>query len=93
MPSHRLALEFVRLETDPEDPLGMQCPSCHDLLTIHQPDVERPDLLLGICPECRGWFLIDATAGVMSRLPDRGAHRNHRRPPSPGASRSVGPGP
>jgi hypothetical protein len=93
MPSCHLALEFVPLETDPDDPSGTRCPGCHEPLAIHQPDLERPDLLLGICPECQGWFLIDATAGVMSRLPYRGAHRNPRRPPSPGASRSVGPGP
>ena len=35
--------------------------------------VESPDRLLGICPECRAWFLVDISSGVMVRLPDRAA--------------------
>jgi hypothetical protein len=69
MPSRDLTLKFVRLVTDPDSPLGVECPSCRDLLTVHQPDVEGPDRLLGVCPACHDWFLIDASVEVIARLP------------------------
>jgi hypothetical protein len=28
-------------------------------LALHQPDLERPDRLLGICPECHLWTLVN----------------------------------
>jgi hypothetical protein len=69
MPSRRLELEAIRFSTDPAGPADMQCPRCHEPLAIHQPDVERPDSLLGVCRGCRTWFMIDPTAAVMARLP------------------------
>jgi hypothetical protein len=75
MPSINLALDFCLLAADPELLSGLPCLGCHDLLTIHQPDVESPDRLLGVCPECRAWFLVEATSGVMVRLPDQDALR------------------
>ncbi len=69
MPSWDLKLEFVRLLTDPDDPMRACCPSCQEHLAVHQPDVERPERLLGACSECRVWYLIDARAAVMARLP------------------------
>jgi hypothetical protein len=68
-------LGIVRLETDPDHQTDLRCPSCHDGLGLHQPDAESPDHLLGVCPECRGWFLVDISSGVMVRLPDRAALR------------------
>jgi hypothetical protein len=75
MPLRRLTLEFVRLDTAPDGRPGIRCPSCHDLLAVHQPDIESPDRLLGVCVECRAWYLIDSAVGVMARLPDRDALR------------------
>jgi hypothetical protein len=70
-----LTLGVVRLGTDPDHRPGLRCPSCHDRLALHQPDVEAPDRLLGVCPKCRGWFLADIAPGVMVRLPDPAALR------------------
>jgi hypothetical protein len=60
------ALERVRFEC----PSEVLCTCCHVVLDRHQPDDERPDRLLGTCPGCGAWFLIDAEACVMYGLPD-----------------------
>jgi uncharacterized protein YbaR (Trm112 family) len=88
MPSVRLALDFSRLLTDPDHLPAILCPDCQDLLTIHQPDIESPDRLLGVCPECRAWFLVEDTHGIMVRLPDQDALREGYRLSSSGASYS-----
>jgi hypothetical protein len=68
-----LALGIVRLETDPDHRPELRCPGCHRELALHQPDVQSPDRLLGACRECRDWFLVDLSSGVMVRLPDQAA--------------------
>jgi hypothetical protein len=93
MPSIQFALDVIKLAVDPSHPTEARCPACQELLTVHQPDVELPDRLLGVCPECRVWLLIDATVGVMIRLPHPGALRDALPTSPPGASRSVHPGP
>jgi hypothetical protein len=75
MPSRPVAPDVVRLAIDPADPSGVRCTGCHEALAVHQPDVERPDRLLGVCPECRGWFLLDVALGTIVRLPDQDALR------------------
>ncbi len=70
-----ITVGIVRLESDPDHQPDLRCPSCHDGLGLHQPDVESPDYLLGTCPVCRGWFVVDISSGVMARLPDRAALR------------------
>ena len=70
-----VTLGIVRLQTDPDHPSDLRCPSCHEEFGLLQPDVESPDRLLGVCLECRGWFLVDISSGVMVRLPDRAALR------------------
>jgi hypothetical protein len=70
MTSRSLALELIPLPTDFEDHSEVSCPACCDGLVIHQPDQQQPARLLGICPSCSAWFLIDSVAAVMVRLPD-----------------------
>lgn len=63
----RLALfDRIRFECDDE----VLCACCQGVLDRHQPDDERPERLLGTCPRCSSWFLIDAAARVMYLLPD-----------------------
>jgi hypothetical protein len=92
MPSRDLELEFVRLVTDPDDHSRAWCPSCHDHLAVHQPDIELPDCLLAVCPGCHDWFLVEAGAEVMARLPHWDALRASWPSSPPDGSRSVPPG-
>jgi hypothetical protein len=70
MTSRSLALDLIPLPTDLEDRSEFSCPACCDDLEIHQPDEQQPERLLGLCPSCCAWFLIDFSAAVMVRLPD-----------------------
>jgi hypothetical protein len=36
-----------------------QCGVCHCPVTLFQPDPQVPERLLGVCPECRTWSLLD----------------------------------
>ena len=38
---------------------GVRCPGCKVALDLHQPDEGNPERLLGVCPRCSGWFLMD----------------------------------
>jgi hypothetical protein len=76
MPSIYLALDVIRLTADPNHSIEARCPTCHEPLAVHQPDVELPDRLLDICLQCRAWFLVNISSGVMIRLPDPDALRD-----------------
>jgi hypothetical protein len=74
MTSNSLVLPLTRLSADGLSEVA--CPGCHDHLIIHQPDEQLPRRLLGTCPSCFAWYLIDAAAAVMVRLPDEDALRD-----------------
>lgn len=75
MTSTPLSLDVIRLQADGEAPLEIVCTGCQEYMVIHQPDDERPDRLLGTCPSCSAWYLINPAADVMVRLPDEDALR------------------
>jgi hypothetical protein len=54
----------------------IECIRCKSFLHIHQPDEELADRLLGTCPDCFAWYLIDAAEGLMVLLPDQTDLRN-----------------
>jgi hypothetical protein len=35
------------------------CLKCKNPLDLHQPDLTKPERLLGICPNCHSWMLVD----------------------------------
>ena len=76
MTSRFLALDLIPLPDDLEDRTEVSCPACCDDLEIHQPDEQQPERLLGTCPSCSAWFLIDFAASLMVRLPDKGGLRD-----------------
>jgi hypothetical protein len=39
------------------------CRACQARLNIHQPDENRPEHLLGTCPSCGKWYLIEFGTG------------------------------
>lgn len=55
----------------------VSCGCCSEPLELHQPDVDRPDRLLGTCPECGAWFLIDPETQTLIALPDLPAARRN----------------
>ncbi len=67
-------LHFLRFPALFEDPLAAECLNCATDLTLHQPDMNTPERLLGVCESCKHWYLIDlvpdVSQGVMVWLPD-----------------------
>jgi hypothetical protein len=51
-----------------------QCRTCEAKLTLHQPDEDSPERLLGTCAGCGGWYLIeilqDGTEAFLLDLPN-----------------------
>jgi hypothetical protein len=43
--------------------INVSCLGCRGDLKVHQPDDESPDRLLGTCPDCGAWHLMDRIAG------------------------------
>lgn len=46
---------------------GLETPCCRDCeapLNVHQPDEDRPEHLLGTCPRCGAWYLIEVGKGT-----------------------------
>ena len=91
MTSISLALDRIHPSRVSDDAAGMACPRCHACLSIHQPDQELPDRLLGTCDECRTWFLINAASGVIVQLPSE-EELKRAQPKSPGRFQSGLPG-
>ncbi len=58
-----VALSVVRLSTAQDGSNEAWCEDCDCPVDIHQPDVERPQRLLGTCPECGTWYLLVGAAG------------------------------
>ena len=44
------------------------CSRCLQEMELHQPDVDQPDRLLGICPECGDWVMIDYESDSFASL-------------------------
>ena len=67
-------LDILRFDLVVETPPRARCLNCSAPLSLSQPDLKSPDRLLGICGQCRHWFLIDlvpdSSAGILCRLPD-----------------------
>jgi hypothetical protein len=65
-----LAQELLS-EPSPDGMLSIVCTLCGSPLALHQPDPGQPERLLGICDECRTWFLIDEQTELIAPLPGR----------------------
>lgn len=69
MKSRLASFDYVRFENADE----VLCIRCQGVLDRHQPDDEQPDRLLGTCPSCSSWFLIDVRSNRMCLLPEIGS--------------------
>lgn len=67
-------LDVLRFPTAAERSVAAQCLNCSLPLSLSQPDLDSPERLLGVCEQCKHWFLIelipDLTEGVLWRLPE-----------------------
>src|SRR3954462_10293230 len=84
-------LVLLRFPAALEDPVAASCLHCASPLALHQPDPDSPERMLGVCEQCKHWFLIDLLPqqceGVMVRLPDTQVIRElSRESPSQGIS-------
>ena len=84
-------LDVLRFPGSFASPDRARCLHCSSALSLHQPDLELPGRLLGVCEGCKRWFLIDVLTdlgeGVMVRLPDMEVIRDlSRENPSDGIS-------
>jgi hypothetical protein len=71
-----VSYRLVPMTIDAESLAEVECPECDAILCIHQPDEQLADRLLGTCPDCFAWYLIDAEVGLMVLLPDETNLRN-----------------
>jgi hypothetical protein len=66
-------LDVLRFPVTVERSAAALCLNCSSPLSLTQPDLKSPDRLLGVCEQCKHWFLIDLipdmTEGIMCRLP------------------------
>ena len=80
----KVSLAKKRFATLTADLALFRCLSCDAALDLQQPDVSFPDRLLGVCPGCRDWHVLDMELteepGVMVRLPDPASLRTCRGP-------------
>jgi hypothetical protein len=64
----------LRFPAAVERPVRPHCLNCSQPLSLSQPDLDSPERLLGVCGQCKRWFLIDLiadqTEGLLWRLPD-----------------------
>jgi hypothetical protein len=67
-------LDVLLFPTATERPVRTRCLNCSLPLSLLQPDLDSPDRLLGVCEQCKHWFLIrliaDHSKGLLCRLPD-----------------------
>jgi hypothetical protein len=77
-----VTLTMTRFSTFGEGPASVECMACGAPLDLHQPHVEIPYRLLGICEKCQHWYVLELAPGedesVMVRLPVQGAFRDIR---------------
>jgi hypothetical protein len=46
------------------------CQVCLGSLELHQPDFDTPTRMLGTCPDCKAWFVLDADRDTIVRIDD-----------------------
>lgn len=71
-----VSLAMVRVRTRCDNIYPFVCMSCVCSLELHQPDPRFPDRLLGVCPDCQRWHILDLIPdedeAVMVSLPETG---------------------
>jgi hypothetical protein len=67
-------LDVLHFPAAIERHVSAHCLNCSLPLSLSQPDLNSPGRLLGVCEQCKHWFLLDLipnrTEGILWRLPD-----------------------
>src|SRR6516162_4174495 len=66
--SHDFRRWFVS-EPDPHEDAPVVCCTCGGDLSLHQPDPEMPERILGTCCDCKAWYLLDGDLGCVQIAP------------------------
>jgi hypothetical protein len=53
------AVGRVMRRQPPDGLLELNCHDCNTTLDLIQPDPTAPDRMLGVCPGCHGWYLVE----------------------------------
>ena len=73
-------LDLLRFPKPVDELPDTLCLKCASPLFLSQPDPDLPDRLIGVCRECKHWFLIDLIPdlgeGIISTLPEVQVIRN-----------------
>jgi hypothetical protein len=64
-----VSMNFLPVAADADLASTVPCAKCQASLNFHQPDVQRPHRLLGVCGDCETWYLVDLAAHVIVALP------------------------
>jgi hypothetical protein len=92
-----IAVALTLISLHPDDIGSQPCPTCSNLMDLHQPDSGFPERMLWTCDHCATWFLMDIIPekleAVLVCLPDHGHFRtalldvdrgDSAQPPTPG---------
>jgi hypothetical protein len=75
-----VSLELISFSISHDDQPELRCKHCGEDLVLHQPDGQFPGRLLGVCPACRGWSVMDLMPdkdeAIMVLLPGNGYFRS-----------------
>ncbi len=67
-------LDVLRFPTATPESTGVICLRCSCPLSLLQPDLDLPDRLLGVCRQCKHWFLVellaDRSEAIILALPE-----------------------
>src|SRR5271166_1436500 len=91
MKSHEAGRWFVP-ESDSTESEALVCRDCGGDLSLHQPDPEIPERILGTCDECKTWYLFDGDLERVEIAPRWTGQGEVRIPnPSPVLSYAIRP--
>jgi len=77
-------------EPDSTEGDALVCRKCGSDLTLHQPDTEMPERILGTCDECKTWCPFDGDLECVEIAPRRTGQGEVRIPdPSPVSSYAI----
>jgi hypothetical protein len=67
-----VSLNLACLPAPSDELCKSTCMSCGSSLDLHQPESEVPDRLLGTCPQCQRWYILDfiTDEAVIVSLPE-----------------------